>query len=304
MKKKISLLCLVLACVLVLSGCGCKHETWNEADCLNPKTCAECGETEGEALGHAWVDADCLNPKTCSACGETEGEALGHAWVDADCVNPKNCPACGETEGEALGHTWVEATTEAPKTCSVCGETEGERIITDARFTTAEAQPFFGTWKGDVTISGELLGSVIGYENVTGELPVTVTYTFGNDGNITILTEFSDWDAVMAFMHDFMMDLMYSELAAAGLSKDDADAAMVQGYGMTMEQFVDAALSAMKPEDMNSASEMVYYVENGNLYSADTWNDEMYQETYTLDGDTLTIELEGLGEVVLTRVEE
>ena len=32
---------------------------------------------------HQWVPADCLHPKTCSACGETEGEPLGHTWKDA-----------------------------------------------------------------------------------------------------------------------------------------------------------------------------------------------------------------------------
>ena len=252
MKKRICVLCLVLACLLVLTACGCKHETWNAADCLNPKTCAECGETEGEALGHAWVDADCLTPKTCSTCGETEGE----------------------------------------------------RIITDARFTTAEALPYFGTWKGDVVISGALLGDMLGYADVKGELPVTVSYTFGNDGTIDIQTTFSDWDAVMSFMYDFIMDMMYSELAAVGLDKDAADAAMEQAYGMSMEEFVNVALAAMKPEDMNSTAQMVYYVEDGVLYGGGSWDEEMKNEEATLDGDTLTMYLEGFGEIVLTRVEE
>ena len=47
MKKFALLLIAVLMCALLLAACGCKHETWKEADCETPKTCAECGETEG-----------------------------------------------------------------------------------------------------------------------------------------------------------------------------------------------------------------------------------------------------------------
>ena len=114
--------------VLILSGCSCKHETWLDATCTTPKTCADCGETEGEALGHQWIDATCTEPKTCSVCGETEGKSAGHKWVDATCTEPKTCSVCGETEGKALGHKWVDATCTEPKTCSVCGETEGKTL--------------------------------------------------------------------------------------------------------------------------------------------------------------------------------
>ena len=153
MKKRMLLVLMAVAMLFVLSSCVCEHE-WIDANCLTPKTCSLCEETEGEplghdwlpaectlpercsrcdetvgeALGHTWVDADCVTPKTCSVCAETEGEPLGHAWVDADCVTPKTCSVCGETEGEALGHTFVEATCAAPETCSACGETKGETL--------------------------------------------------------------------------------------------------------------------------------------------------------------------------------
>lgn len=125
--KKFAIILLAIA-MLMLAGCKCKHE-WQEADCLNPKTCSKCGETEGEALGHNWKKATCTAPKTCKNCGETEGEALGHTWQDATCTQAKTCSVCKATEGEALGHTWVEATYTAPKTCSVCSATEGEPLV-------------------------------------------------------------------------------------------------------------------------------------------------------------------------------
>ena len=108
---------------------ACVHEgNWIDADCDTPKTCAACGEIEGEPLDHSWNAADCENPKTCNRCGETEGEALGHSWIAADCEDPKTCNRCGETEGEALGHSWIPADCENPKICSVCDTIEGKAL--------------------------------------------------------------------------------------------------------------------------------------------------------------------------------
>ena len=46
----------------------CTHETWNAATCKTPKTCANCGATEGEANpdAHNYVGG------TCEYCGEAE----------------------------------------------------------------------------------------------------------------------------------------------------------------------------------------------------------------------------------------
>ncbi|MCR5457773.1 MAG: hypothetical protein K6F14_06825 [Clostridiales bacterium] len=132
MKKTLTSLILVtimLATLLIVSSCSCKHN-WIEATCTVPKTCSECGKTEGEALGHTWIAATCTVPKTCSVCGETEGTALGHTWIAATCTVPKTCSVCGKTEGTALGHTWIAATCAAPKTCSICGKTEGAKLST------------------------------------------------------------------------------------------------------------------------------------------------------------------------------
>ena len=119
-------LSMLLTSVILLTGCSCKHEKWNDATCTKPKTCAECGVTEGEPLGHDWSEADCENPKTCKACGETDGEPLEHKWKDATCDKPKTCELCGKTEGEPLEHKWKDADCENPKTCELCGKTEGK----------------------------------------------------------------------------------------------------------------------------------------------------------------------------------
>ena len=73
--KKFSLFLLILIVVLSLTACGHQH-TWVEATCTEAKICDECGETEGEPLGHDWQAATYTQPKTCARCGETEGKPL------------------------------------------------------------------------------------------------------------------------------------------------------------------------------------------------------------------------------------
>ena len=69
-------------------------------------TCSKCGDEYVtdvvSALGHSWTDATCTDPKTCSVCGETEGEALGHAaytysYDSTNKLHKFTCTLCGET---------------------------------------------------------------------------------------------------------------------------------------------------------------------------------------------------------------
>lgn len=68
--------------MLILIGCGHSH-SWKEADCVTPRTCVNCGEIEGEALGHTWKTATCTTAKTCSSCNAIESDILGHTWTNA-----------------------------------------------------------------------------------------------------------------------------------------------------------------------------------------------------------------------------
>ena len=47
-KRKFCMIGIFAVCFM-LTGCGHEH-TWSEATCTEPKTCSECGETEGEPL--------------------------------------------------------------------------------------------------------------------------------------------------------------------------------------------------------------------------------------------------------------
>ncbi len=100
MRKRFIILLLMLASVL-LSGCCLSHD-WQDATCVEPKTCSKCGKTKGEALGHTWIDATCTESKTCSVCGETEGRPLGHKTLPANYERPETCTRCGKTFGSPL----------------------------------------------------------------------------------------------------------------------------------------------------------------------------------------------------------
>lgn len=271
--KKILALILCAAMVLGLCACGCRHE-WTGADCLTPKTCAECGETEGEALGHDWADATCEAPKTCSRCALTEGEALGHDWQDA--------------------------TTEAPQTCATCAATEGERIITDERFTTAANQHLFGEWAGQLTMPAE---SLVG-PGTEGDVVYDISLVFANDGTVTQYIAFADWDSVKPLFLDYLIGSIYLEYTLQGIDNDAAEEAVMNEFGMTMEELAQAYLDMMDPNSMMEPVDMVYFMEGDILNMAMSWDEEMEISTVTIEGDTLTQTYEDGETVVLTRVAE
>ena len=125
MKKNMRLLIAGLLLCALLAACGHQH-IWLEATCQAPKTCTDCGATEGTAAEHSWNDATCQAPKTCAKCGATEGDVADHNWNNATCQAPKTCTECGATEGDVAEHNWNYATCQAPKTCTECGATEGD----------------------------------------------------------------------------------------------------------------------------------------------------------------------------------
>lgn len=118
MKKAISLLLSGVLLCLCLSGCGCRHE-WQDASCTEPKTCTQCGKTDGESLGHTVIEWTVTKESSCTEHGTEAGR----------------CTVCGaqtERETELKAHTlgdWfvLEEPTETKNgvrviQCTVCGE--------------------------------------------------------------------------------------------------------------------------------------------------------------------------------------
>ena len=90
MKKTLKIFALICCLVLTLALSSC--ENWFSFIPNGTTTQTTITEPPHE---HNFSDADCLNPKTCE-CGETEGEALGHtpADDDGDCTTDVLCTAC------------------------------------------------------------------------------------------------------------------------------------------------------------------------------------------------------------------
>ena len=134
MKKALTLIAILCMAALLFVGCdllpttpteptapSCEH-IWSEATCTSPKTCSDCGATEGEALGHSeetvtgkaatCTEAGLTDGKKCTVCGETT-------------VAQETIPAKGHTEETVAGKnkTCTENGLTDGKKCTVCGET-------------------------------------------------------------------------------------------------------------------------------------------------------------------------------------
>lgn len=136
--------------LIAILGSVCFHFDWNPATCTEPKTCSNCGQTDGEKLGHSWEKATCTEPKTCSRCGKELGKPLGHkpgTWTvqsEATCSaegrETSTCSRCGETISQSISKLehqpgdWMVTTQPTASTdgtrvrnCTVCGaEVESE----------------------------------------------------------------------------------------------------------------------------------------------------------------------------------
>lgn len=113
--------------------------------------CADCGKTVKpqtmiSALGHSYSEATCEAAATCADCGDVQGEALGHrsqtvlgsaaTCTTAGLTDGAVCTACeqvltAQEKIPAAGHTFGETTCQAPATCTVCSATEGEPLEHD-----------------------------------------------------------------------------------------------------------------------------------------------------------------------------
>ena len=258
--KKISIL-LVLALIAALfAGCQltCKHE---------------------------WAEATCEAPKTCENCGKTEGEELDHSWAEATCDAPKTCKECGKTMGDALGHSWAEATTEAPKTCTVCRATEGEPL---ARYQNEDSKELYGKWTSEMIYSGREMG----LDDFDTVLVTVVHMEFTEDGRYSVRMEAPNWDSFRKDLIAYTIDDLLVPYEEAGLTIEDADADMMALYGITVEEFAEMLIGSLDFDALveECALDGVYYAEGGLIYLAENWDGEFETEDYNLEDGVLTID--------------
>ena len=100
--------------------------SWSDATCTEPQKC-ECGETQGEALGHtAGAAATCTAAQTCTVCNAELAAALGHKDEDSnyicDTCKEKLCTEHSEEVIPGKAATCTETGLTEGKKCSICGE--------------------------------------------------------------------------------------------------------------------------------------------------------------------------------------
>lgn len=105
MKKYVYFISVTLI-AFILGGCGHEH-IYTDATCTTPKICTECGETEGDALGHNFIEATCETPQICDRCNVTGQEALGHT------IDVGKCDRCGLYQGKDIINSILEKLTYA-----------------------------------------------------------------------------------------------------------------------------------------------------------------------------------------------
>ncbi len=75
--KKLAAVWLVSVLFITLTACQKPHaHQWQDATCSAPKTCVECGATEGEPLEHTLKEANYQSGPVCVVCGQTVGDPL------------------------------------------------------------------------------------------------------------------------------------------------------------------------------------------------------------------------------------
>lgn len=103
MKKTMFILALVAACLMVLSGCLRSDPA--AAPTVDPTASAAPSPAETGSHEHSWQDATCSAPKTCAECGLTEGDPLEHTfsdWYPDQNKQYRTCQICSYQETKGL----------------------------------------------------------------------------------------------------------------------------------------------------------------------------------------------------------
>lgn len=136
------------------------------------------------------------------------------------------------------------------------------------------------------------------------KLNVYIAFDFEDDKTFVLyVDEDKTIDSMKVYidsMMDSLVEWMYAMFEDMGITREQADAAIQSQYGMGIEEYLDSQMAAaMDPEVLAEGFadienlEGCYNFDDGKLYIADTEEELAETEeyaTYTLDGDTLTID--------------
>lgn len=154
-----------------------------------------------------------------------------------------------------------------------------------------------GSWTLELTMNGDMMG----VSEFTGEIALPITITFDADGIMTMhMTEENKavfTESLETEMYTFMTDMMYSQFEDMGMTREEADAAVQEYYGQTMEELIEELMADVMTEldadelaaEMESSS--AYIIKNGKLYTGESTDDLDVMECneIELSGNTLKL---------------
>lgn len=94
--------------------CGASGHQWVGGNCVSSAVCANCGEEGYVPDTHNWIEASYEAPKTCCDCGITEGKSLGYCLTWCQVLgdtnySPENKDITRGTWRDCFGNTYEES---------------------------------------------------------------------------------------------------------------------------------------------------------------------------------------------------
>ena len=136
-------------------------------------------------------------------------------------------------------------------------------------------EAIIGTWTVEINFTEEMLG--LDGMSIEG---IPVTFTFNDEGEVTL--GFSDESAEILEekMLVMMTDMVYAEMEAEGMSRDEIDELFETDYGMSVSDYMVDALKEF------GVSDMLAEIEETSDYEVDG-------DKLTIDGTEMTAEVKG-----------
>lgn len=138
------------------------------------------------------------------------------------------------------------------------------------------------------------------YEKFNAPLSVDIIYTFDKDNSYTCVVDEekfkADCDVAFEKYIDYMIEGMYKYAEAEGLSREEFDAWNVKENGVSVSEEVraqaDKEVASMYDELIDSFTDTEPQrlgIKDDRFYHTDDKGNQLGYQTFTLEGDTLTI---------------
>ena len=258
--KPKSLLIMSVMMLVLLTGCGntpaATDEPVTDTSVQEDTLSAVAEETVHE---HTWAEATCTQPRTCTECGATEGEPIDHEWTYATLESPKTCVNCGATEGDPIVCKQLDVE-------SIIGSgwdrwvPYPESIICGKRLTGSSIQVTFFDYDGNKIneYSLDFTDKAWGYSILTPFKPeecVIAVQTSSVDVNNEVQIVLYDQMGNIIKEHNFHYDLPYDDSSYVSLTTctDIRYAAVLERPSNKVIKYIDTQdLSLVESAQVNT----------------------------------------------------